>query len=307
MRRIPPNGTRRDVESDPVYQAGLDRAAQSGASAEALRTAQMLAALNAVKHAGVGAALKSFGKGTGRTLRFAAPGAAIATGMDLLNENESPFWSAEHPHRMKNWLMNTLLLTGARGGARVAAGGGAPWKAQPNGALPGQLASEFAALAGGTPLLYGKDFLRTNMDIGTRLTSALNELKPVAGAPAENWLQTAGKVVADNPWTSALLAAGGVGALGLALKNQGRSEFNLVQEPAGGRIRVTLPTKKPGDMETALDMPLDQMPLSGALKAKLRRDALRRLRKETDERTVRRSLPPAEAQRRAEFMRSLHA
>lgn len=311
MRRIPANGTRRDVESDPVYQANLDRLAQSGASTEALRTAQLLAAMNAVKSAsGAGSFLSRLGTGVGRTAKFTAPGAVIATGMDVLNENHSPFFSMEQPARWKNWLMNTLLLTGARGGARVAAGGGTPWAASVGKDALEQLAkqrtAEFGALATGTPLLFGKDFLRTNMDATGRITSALEKLKPSETAPSENWLQTAGKAMSEHPWLTGAAGLGGLGLLAMQ-SMKGERPVELHQQPNGGRIKVTLPTKKPGDMETSLDLPIDQISLSGAQMAKLRRDARRRLRAESEERTIRRVLPESERQRRAEFIRQFHA
>ena len=311
MRRIPANGTRRDVESDPVYQANLDRLAQSGASTEALRTAQLLAAMNAVKSAsGAGSFLSRLGTGVGRTAKFTAPGAVIATGMDVLNENHSPFFSMEQPARWKNWLMNTLLLTGARGGARVAAGGGTPWAASVGKDALKQLAkqrtAEFGALATGTPLLFGKDFLRTNMDATGRITSALEKLKPSETAPSENWLQTAGKAMSEHPWLTGAAGLGGLGLLAMQ-SMKGERPVELHQQPNGGRIKVTLPTKKPGDMETSLDLPIDQISLSGAQMAKLRRDARRRLRAESEERTIRRVLPESERQRRAEFIRQFHA
>ena len=88
---------------------------------------------------------------------------------------------------------------------------------------------------------------------------------------------------------------------------KGERPVELHQQPNGGRIKVTLPTKKPGDMETSLDLPIDQISLSGAQMAKLRRDARRRLRAESEERTIRRVLPESERQRRAEFIRQFHA
>lgn len=311
MRRIPANGTRRDVESDPVYQANLDRLAQSGASTEALRTAQLMAAMNAVKSASLSSLLANISKGVGRTAKFTAPGAVIATGMDQLNENHSPFFSMEQPARWKNWLMNALLLTGARGGARVAAGGSTPWSAAPAGKgalkqLAKQRTAEFGSLATGTPLLFGKDFLRTNMDATSRITEALDKLKPTESKPGENWLQTAGQAMSEHPWLTGAAGVGGLGLLAMQLM-KGDRPVELHQPPSGGRIKVTLPTKKPGDMETSLDLPIDQISLSGAQMAKLRRDARRRLRAESEERTIRRTLPEAERQRRAEFIRQFHA
>jgi hypothetical protein len=59
----------------------------------------------------------------------------------------------------------------------------------------------------------------------------------------------------------------------------------------GGKMYVTLPTKNPGDKETTIELPLENMPLSSALVNKLRRDTKRRLRTESDYRTVRKDAP----------------
>lgn len=308
MRRIPANGTRRDIEADPVYQAERDREAQSGASVEALRAAQMLAALQAVKSARIGAAVKSLAKGTGRTAKFLLPGAGISTAMDVFNENESPFFSLEHPARMKNWLLNTLLLGAARGGSRVVGGGGLPWQAGV-GTAP---AAEFAALSAATPALYAKDFLRTNMDVGDKVTEAIKKLEPKSVTPnaaptikfpeTENWLQTATGAVKDNPITSlaTLLGAGGLGAYLLNRKDKSKAQGR----DQSGRIRVTLPTKKPGDAETTLDLPVEQMALSETMWAGLRRDLNRKLRAENNERKRKMQLSPEERARRAQQLAS---
>ena len=52
-----------------------------------------------------------------------------------------------------------------------------------------------------------------------------------------------------------------------------------------GKLRVTLPTKRPGDEETTIELPMDQINLSQTLERTLRRDALRRLRAESGGRT----------------------
>jgi len=58
------------------------------------------------------------------------------------------------------------------------------------------------------------------------------------------------------------------------------------QQASGlGTLRVTLPTKRPGDQETTIEMPLEQIRLPNTIIQKLRRDTKRRLRTESAERT----------------------
>ena len=307
MRRIPANGTRRDVESDPVYQANLDRLAQSGASTEALRTAQLMAAMNAVKSAnalteGIKALAGRAGRAGTTTAKFMAVPAIVATTVDRLNENSTPFWSLDHPARWKNWLTNALLMGAARVVPRAAS---KAKKKLPVGFMP--TLPEGGMMLASLPTLYQKDFLRTNMNASDRVSDAIKYLADKnETAPSENWLQTAGKAMSEHPWLTGAVGLGGLGLLAMQ-SMKGERPVELHQQPKGGRIKVTLPTKKPGDMETSLDLPIDQISLSGAQMAKLRRDARRRLRAESEERTIRRVLPESERQRRAEFIRQFHA
>lgn len=55
----------------------------------------------------------------------------------------------------------------------------------------------------------------------------------------------------------------------------------------GGKMLVTLPTRNPGDRETTIELPLENVPLSDTLINKIRRDTKRRLRTESDTRTLR--------------------
>ena len=131
---------------------------------------------------------------------------------------------------------------------------------------------------------------------------------PPAPAPSIN-VQPATSSFADAMnWVgqNKLLTGGmGLGALGL-LGGAGYLTSNALHSMAaaskneqGGRIRVTLPTRKPGDAETQLDMPMQQVPLSNALFGKLQRDVRTRLHRETKERTRVVHLSPEEKQRRA--------
>lgn len=54
----------------------------------------------------------------------------------------------------------------------------------------------------------------------------------------------------------------------------------------GGKMIVSLPTKNPGDSETMIELPLENVPMSESLIRRIRRDTNRRLRAETSARTL---------------------
>ena len=56
--------------------------------------------------------------------------------------------------------------------------------------------------------------------------------------------------------------------------------------PGLGTLKVTLPTRHPNDHETVVEMPLENVGLSQSIYNKIRRDTKRRLRAETDARTL---------------------
>lgn len=90
-----------------------------------------------------------------------------------------------------------------------------------------------------------------------------------------------------------LLPALGAGGLGLAAYNAFKKEdpqqITINQPPPPGRIRVTLPTKNPGDQETQVDLPFDAdaLQLSHNIQGTLSRDVRRRLLDEAKHRRVR--------------------
>jgi hypothetical protein len=79
----------------------------------------------------------------------------------------------------------------------------------------------------------------------------------------------------------------GVGGLGVAAYAAKR-KADAVDAARGGRVKVTLPTKDPDDAETTLDIPIEDINMSNALRSRLGRDARRRLHEETRKRTQRR-------------------
>lgn len=82
------------------------------------------------------------------------------------------------------------------------------------------------------------------------------------------------------------LGAGALGLAGYSSLQKARAAKAQAEAARGGRVKVTLPTKDPNDAETLLDIPIEEMNLSRALKARLGRDTRRRLLEETRKRTV---------------------
>lgn len=85
-----------------------------------------------------------------------------------------------------------------------------------------------------------------------------------------------------------VLGAGGVGIgsiLALLKGNREKKLNDLVARPRGGTIKVTLPTKDPGDNETQIEIPMSHINMSESLKGRLSRDLRRRLLTETKRRT----------------------
>lgn len=83
----------------------------------------------------------------------------------------------------------------------------------------------------------------------------------------------------------------GLGALALLAYNAKRKADHRDADLAlksKGRVRITLPTTAPGDNETEVELPFDDLNLSQALRSRLGRDTKRRLYLETRQRTRRR-------------------
>lgn len=65
-------------------------------------------------------------------------------------------------------------------------------------------------------------------------------------------------------------------------------EQTRLQPENGGTVRITLPTKSPGDAETVVELPMATIKLPKSIAGKIRRDIRRKLRTEVNERTHRR-------------------
>jgi len=125
-------------------------------------------------------------------------------------------------------------------------------------------------------------------------------LERQVNSPSESRSTSIGDLVKNNPGTTALLAALGVGGLGYlghravkALEKPQEIEIN--QQPSPGQLKITLPTRDPNDNETQVILPLDAastVNLSKSLQDTIGRDARRKLRGGARERVRRRPPEP---------------
>jgi hypothetical protein len=109
---------------------------------------------------------------------------------------------------------------------------------------------------------------------------------------AKKFAETGGGEIRNIP-PAALLGAGGLGLGALALlaysaKRKADHRDDSLALQSKGRVKITLPTKSPGDNETEVELPFDDLNLSQALRGRLGRDTRRRLYSETKQRTVKR-------------------
>lgn len=325
MRRIPPNGTRRDTLADPVLQADLDRKAMIAAALSRAPGIKMAIDMSKFPR------LMRAWQGTKLPL---ATGLGWATAHDaFVNVPKGEYFSTEHaPARAANFLYNTLM-------AGLPVAGSAKLLKRPThaeGTPPAEIASamrqynldkanlQSKAIMGAPVSLAIKDLVMNNQHTGEDAIKALSSLADAQRSLADATANQKGVTVSPNvtlnnksimDWAgenkgqAALAALLGVGALGGAgyLANRG---INALREVANreqkGRIRVTLPTRKPGDAETQLEIPMRDIELSDTMFGKLRRDFRDRLRNETTERTRKIKLSPEEIERRRELIRRIH-
>ena len=136
-----------------------------------------------------------------------------------------------------------------------------------------------------TPSTGSKDSTVTQ-SLGTKEYLGLGALGAV-GAYALYQLARSSKRKADGletaPVTNVTIAGGSGGSGGG--KGLGGSDPSI-PTPSAGTLRVTLPTKGKTDNETQVEMPLERIGLSNALLQKIRRDTKRKLRGESDSRTL---------------------
>lgn len=305
MRRIPTGGTRRDMLSDPVLQADRDRQAQSSASTEALRTAQMLAALQAVKQSSVvkqangllgalGRAFRATGSHLSRHSNTYIPwtaGAGGAAAWDQLSHNfDNTHWN---PSRVGQGLLNAAILGIAAN--KNSYGGDVVKRLQSTLMVPTK-----DVLVAAAPLLDRVSGVLPEASEAMRRSGTSTSPEVNINSPSS--LDTAASWVRENPGLAAGGALTGLGLLtggGMLARDALKSLIEATDREGQGRIKVTLPTRRPGDVETALDIPVRSIDLSPALFGRLRRDVKAKLHSETKERTRHVNLTPEERARRA--------
>lgn len=172
-----------------------------------------------------------------------------------------------------------------------------PWKWDKQRLIMGALNTALGA-TGGYHLGKGnvKGFVPIAMaptkDLAFKGIGTLHKLEglesPVRGALSQASTPAAG-LLGKIPKEILLGALGlGVGGLGIAAysaKRRGDAAAAQASAARSGRVRVTLPTKEPGDAETLLDLPIEDVNMSEALRSRLGRDTRRRLYAETKGRT----------------------
>lgn len=118
-------------------------------------------------------------------------------------------------------------------------------------------------------------------------TLAESSKKPSGLLESINSLSPTQKTIGAGAGIAGLLGAALLGYKGISAANR----LAASQEArAGGRIRVALPTKDPGDTETTVELPMGDLAVSNTQLAKLQRDLRRRVRSESKERTHSRNI-----------------
>jgi hypothetical protein len=159
------------------------------------------------------------------------------------------------------------------------------------GGLGGQQVGQALTVPGKSKALYGgltSIAMAPTKDLALKGVGTLHNVD----AAAKKFAETGGGGISNIP-PAALLGAGGLGLGALALlaysaKRKADHRDDSLALQSKGRVKITLPTKAPGDNETEVELPFDDLNLSQALRGRLGRDTRRRLYSETKQRTVRR-------------------
>lgn len=201
---------------------------------------------------------------------------------DYLSQESQPwqkeYWSDTSRHRLGMALLNSLL--GAGGGHAIGKG---------LSGLSKGTAGAGEALAGGAgtiALSPVKDLILNLLPASSKVGPALEQASKAPKRFLEG-LSTNQKLLGGGLGLAGLLTAGYLGSKGVKAVND---LAKAQQSRAGGRVRVALPTKDPNDEETSIELPIEDLEVSKSQFEKLQRDLRRRIRKETKERTVQRTL-----------------
>jgi hypothetical protein len=216
-------------------------------------------------------------------------GLGTATVTDaLINHNHGAIgsWFPEgraagaNPWSNIDFAVNILAPSAGRASNRIYHGGSPSTLARhQTTAVLGGMGKTFVAPAIGSTVQNAFTF-KDQVQAAKDQVAATKELVGAVGKG--NAREQGGK---SNLLPAALIASAlGLGAYGL-YKGMGAQKSD---QQAGGRLKVTLPTRNPTDSETTIDLPFDQFSaLSPALRQRIERDTRRRLHAETNARTRR--------------------
>lgn len=215
---------------------------------------------------------------------------------------ELPFTGDWSDKRKANTVLNAIIGAGMGLGTR---------KAVPMLFDPARRATGSMIMGGvnkaflGTPikdvLLYSPEALhgvgelpKAVREMGDKITGLADSSKNTVVEKVKEVAQGAAQAAPNADWKTigaATLIAGALGGGAYALQKAMKQP-----QQQTGKMRVTLPTRNPGDSETSIELPFDQsQALSNNLKSRLELDTRRRLYAETQERIRRRKGQPAPA------------
>ena len=147
-----------------------------------------------------------------------------------------------------------------------------------------EFAKGVLGLTAAVPSALGTDLLANSIELLSKTAPALdkyiNQKAPVAPAGMSNKAKL----------LLGLVGVAGAGGLGWLMHKGNQATQDLADaahEGAGSRIKLTLPTKDPDDVETRIDMPMHEVNLSKNIQGQISRDTRRRLREEGKGRTER--------------------
>lgn len=228
-----------------------------------------------------------------------SPGAAHALKMLLgaglttavYDQIENPDRTLGDTAQFWNWDKSRALGNVLTAGAGALAGSAAH-SHDPKGAVGAVL------LAGLKQLTASGNQLTTRLNHA--LPSAERALEEAAKPKPDLWSRIPKGVLAGTLGGGAALA----GLYAYAMKRQADAAAAQAEAARGGRVKVTLPTKNPGDSETVIDVPIEELSMSNALRTSLGRDTRRRLYEETRQRTRRRKPANPQAPTEAEAARA---
>jgi GNAT superfamily N-acetyltransferase len=208
-------------------------------------------------------------------------------------EKQFGFFPFRADDKFRNQTAFTNFAIGGVG-AGMASWGGAKMLAAKK---PMEFAKGLGIAGGGASTmssLIDKD-LKMHGHKAIEAADSLSKSLPLAISRAAKDLKVKGGLGVGGVAAASLIAAalaGGGYQIAKAIKDKpvaaGGGEGAAPGTAAGGRIRVTLPTKNPNDSETTIDLPFDEFSaLSPALRQRIERDTRRRLYAETNARTRR--------------------